>query len=193
MLDTRKIAEAISLVFNAPLVTMYAFAVLILFLNPPSSLFLFLVSALFGGILPIAIIFLMLKMGITHDMYASERRTRTKPFMGAIASYLLGIFVLTVFSAPSSLTALMACYFVNTLVMTVISLVWKISIHAVGISGPATFLTLQLGAIMLPFFILLLPVGWARLKLGAHDLKQVLAGALLTIPLTWVQVVLYLK
>jgi len=114
------------------------------------------------------IIFLMLRMGIIHDMYASERRTRTKPFMGAIASYLLGALVLTVFNAPSSLVALMACYFVNTLVMTVISLVWKISIHAVGISGPATFLTLQMGAIMLPLFILLLPVGWARLKLGAH-------------------------
>jgi len=191
--DTRKLAEAISLVFNAPLVTMYAFAVLIFFLNPPSSLFFFIVSTLFGSILPMTIIFLMLRMGIIHDMYASERRTRTKPFMGTIASYLLGALVLTVFNAPPSLVALMACYFVNTLVMTVISLVWKISIHAVGISGPATFLTLQMGAIMLPLFILLLPVGWARLKLGAHDLKQVVAGALLTILLTWVQVLLYLR
>lgn len=192
-MDTRKLAEAISLVFNAPLVTMYAFAVLIFFLNPPSSLFFFIVSTLFGSILPMTIIFLMLRMGIIHDMYASERRTRTKPFMGTIASYLLGALVLTVFNAPPSLVALMACYFVNTLVMTVISLVWKISIHAVGISGPATFLTLQMGAIMLPLFILLLPVGWARLKLGAHDLKQVVAGALLTILLTWVQVLLYLR
>jgi len=181
------------LVFNAPLVTMYAFVVLIFFLNPPSSLFFFIVSALFGGILPMTTIFLMLRMGIVRDMYASERRTRTKSFMGTIASYLLGALVLTVFNAPPSLVALMAFYFVNTLVMTVISLVWKISIHAVGISGPATFLTLQMGAIMLPLSILLLPVGWARLKLGAHDLKQVVAGALLTILLTWVQVLLYLR
>lgn len=133
----------------------------------------------------------MVRRGDIPDIYASERQTRTKPFIGALASYLMGVFALKIVGAPQSLVALMACYFVNSLAMMIISRVWKISIHASGIAGPATFLVHQLGIRMLPFSMLLLPTAWARIKLGAHDLKQVIAGALLTIGLTLVQLELY--
>jgi hypothetical protein len=45
---------------------------------------------------------------------------------------------------------------------------------------------------MLPFFALLLPTAWARIQLGEHDLNQVMAGALLTIGLTLMQLELFL-
>jgi len=156
-------------------------------------LLLLIVSAFFAAIFPLMVIFFMVKMGVILDVYASERRTRTKPFLVAITSYLLGIIILTILGAPQSLVALMACYFVNSLVMVAISQVWKISIHTSGITGPATFLVHQLGLWMLPFFALIFPVGWSRVKLGAHDLSQLAAGALLTIGLTLVQLEIYLK
>jgi membrane-associated phospholipid phosphatase len=189
----RMTAEAISSILNAPLVTLYAFAILIFVLNPPSALLLFAVSAFFGSFLPILIVFSMMKTGVIPDFFASVRRTRTKPFVGVITSYLIGLVALALLHAPRSLVALMACYIVNSLVMLAITQFWKISIHASGVAGPATFLIHQHGAYMLPFLALLLPVGWARIKLKAHSVNQVAAGALLTIILTLVQAEFYLQ
>ena len=110
----RTTAEAMSSILNAPLVALYAFAILIFVLNPPSALLLFVISAFFGSFLPILMMLCMMKVGIIPDFYASVRRTRTKPFIGAIISYLTGLVALTLLQAPRSLVALMACYIVNS-------------------------------------------------------------------------------
>jgi hypothetical protein len=145
------------------------------------------ITTFFGAVLPLASTYYLLRKGIIKDIYATDRTTRTEPFLWALASYLLGVTALMMVEAPFVVTALMACYFGNALVMLLINLKWKISIHAVGVSGPITALVFQLGMKMLPFFILLLPVSWARLELKAHDKSQVAAGAILSSFLTWFQ------
>jgi len=185
-------AEAISAMLSAPLIAIYTFAFLIYFKHPSSPILLLTISFLFGSILPLATIIYMAKRGIIPDINASDRQTRMKPFIGAIASYLTGVAALTLVGAPQILIALMVCYFVNSLVMMAITRTWKISLHASGIAGPATFLVHELGLTMLPFFALLLPTAWARIQLGEHDLNQVMAGALLTIGLTLMQLELFL-
>jgi len=187
-----KIAEVISALLNAPLVAFFSFTILILVLNPISSLELLIISWVFGAILPFVILLGMALKGITSDIYASDRRTRTKPFLGAMISYLTGTIILVTLNSPQSLTALMMCYAINSFILLLITQVWKISIHTSGITGPATFLVHQIGNTMLPVFILLLPVTWARIKLKAHTRSQAIAGALLTIGLTLAQVEIYL-
>jgi membrane-associated phospholipid phosphatase len=86
----------------------------------------------------------------------------------------------------------MLCYAGNTLVMMLITRRWKISVHASGIAGPTTVLTESLGLWASVFFALLLPVGWARIRLKAHTPTQVLFGALVTIAATWLQLKIYL-
>jgi hypothetical protein len=110
-----------------------------------------------------------------------------------MSSYLMGVTVLLYVDAPFVVTALMACYFVNAIVMLFISLYWKISIHAVGVTGPITALVFQLGARMLPFFLLMLPLAWARIELKAHNKKQVAAGAIISSFLTWLQMAFYVN
>lgn len=188
----KRIAEAISAVLSAPLVAIYTFILLIFFVHPSSPALLLTISIFFGSILPLITILYMAKRGIIPDIYASDRETRTKPFIGAIASYIIGAITLVFVHAPQILVFLMVCYFVNSFVMMIITRIWKISIHVSGVAGPATFLVHQFGVTMLPFFMLLLPTAWARIKLGAHNLSQVMAGALLTIGLTFVQLELYL-
>jgi sulfopyruvate decarboxylase TPP-binding subunit len=85
----------------------------------------------------------------------------------------------------------MACYIVNGLVLLVITLKWKISIHTSGITSPVTALVYLLGTRMLPLFMLFLPVAWARLELKAHDKKQITAGAVISSVLTWLQMAFY--
>jgi membrane-associated phospholipid phosphatase len=134
----------------------------------------------------------MFKKTIIPDIFASERSTRKKPFIAILLCYSFGIITLVLINAPMNLVALFACYLVTSTVMMIINQFWKISIHASGISGPATFLTHQLGFGMIPFVLLILPISWARLKLKAHDIYQVAAGSLLAIVLTYVQLELYL-
>jgi membrane-associated phospholipid phosphatase len=192
MLDRRTVAEIISAVFNAPFVSLYAFLALILYLSAPGAPTLLLITAIFGTALPTGVILYMRKRGIIGDVYASERGTRFKPFLAALASYLAGMLLLLALGAPRSVTALMACYFVNTGIMTIITLKWKISIHASGVAGPATFFVYEFGPALLPLLFVILPVGWARITLGAHTRNQVLVGFFLTIALTWLQLAIYM-
>lgn len=186
------IAGAITGILNAPLITLYTFAYAIATLRPENSLALLLLAALFGTILPMGIILSMLRRGILKDVYASERETRFKPFLGAILSYLLGLAALIAIAAPQLIWVLMAGYLVNTIIMMIITLRWKISIHASGIAGPATYLVYAFGIQLWPVFLLIIPIGWSRLKLKAHTLGQVAAGFLLTTLLTYLQLRLYL-
>ena len=59
--------------------------------------------------------------------------------------------------------------------------------HASGVTGPSMMMTYVFGLSWLPFFLLAIPVGWARVKQGAHTSLQVVTGALLTIMTTWLQ------
>jgi membrane-associated phospholipid phosphatase len=133
------------------------------------------------------------KRGLISDFNVSERQERTKPFVGAAASYLAGGAALLFLKAPTIIIALMLCYACNTVIMLLITLRWKISIHASGIAGPTTALVYGIGTWTAVFFILLIPVGWARMQLKAHTPWQILAGALVTAIATWLQLRIYLS
>ena len=193
MKDPQKnLANAITAILNAPLISLYTFAYTIAALAPPNSLLIFLITTAFATLLPMAVIFYMFRRGQLGDMYAYERQTRFRPFMGAIACYLLGLITLLAASAPLLVLALMAGYMVNTIIMMLITLRWKISIHASGIAGPATFLVYAFGLQFWWMWLLILPVGWARLKLRAHTPSQVVVGFFLTVALTYLQLLVYL-
>jgi len=192
-LDKKQLARIISAAMNAPLIALLTFIPLILSQKVASPLTLVLITTFFGAVLPLLSTYYLVRRGIIPDIYASDRNTRTEPFLWAMSSYLMGVTVLLYVDAPFVVTALMACYFVNAIVMLFISLYWKISIHAVGVTGPITALVFQLGARMLPFFLLMLPVAWARIELKAHNKKQVAAGAIISSFLTWLQMAFYVN
>jgi membrane-associated phospholipid phosphatase len=145
----------------------------------------------FGTMVPLVMMYQLTKLGLISDFDVSERQERTRPLVGAAASYLAGSGVLLLLRAPTMIVALMLCYACNTVIMMLITLRWKISIHASGVAGPATALVYSMGAWAAVFFILLIPVGWARVQLKAHTPWQVFAGALVTAIATWLQLKIY--
>jgi membrane-associated phospholipid phosphatase len=186
------LAELLTFIFNPPIVAAPAFLYLILLQKPADPLTVAAVSLLFGALIPLSIVYGLSKRRIIPDLWASQRETRVIPFAGAICSYFLGSAVLMAEESPAIITALMLCYVGNTVIMMLISLKWKISVHASGIAGPITTLIYALGVTALPPLFLVVPVGWARIRLKAHTLAQVAAGALLTILATWIQMSIYL-
>jgi membrane-associated phospholipid phosphatase len=179
-LESRGYAELISFVFNPPIVAAPAFLYLILLQTPVNSPTLAVISVMFGALVPLSIVYGLSKLRIIPDLWASQLETRAIPFTGAIFSYLLGSAALAIENSPAIITALMLCYVGNTVIMMLISLKWKISVHASGVAGPVTALIYVLGVVALALLFLIVPVGWARIRLKAHTLPQVAAGALLT-------------
>ena len=192
-INTRKAANIVSFGLNAPAVALITFLVLLAGKNTSRFWPDFIVTASFGIILPLLILYYLRKRGVIADFFASNKRGRLIPFVGAIASYVVGTAVLLLVGASPIIIAVMFCYFGNSFVMMVITLKWKISIHTSGITGPATALVYLQGFVWSPFFLLAIPVGWARMKLGAHTLDQVIAGAVLTIATTWLQLEILLN
>ena len=138
-------------------------------------------------------LYLLARSGATSGIDVPERESRLLPFAMAMAGYSAGSLLLLIMHAPVLLTAFMLCYLVNTAVMTLISLTWKISIHATGIAGPAVILFYALGVASLPFLLLVIPVAWARISLKAHTAMQVVAGFTVTPVITYIQLLVYVS
>ena len=73
------------------------------------------------------------------------------------------------------------------LIVAIISYWWKISIHTASMACSLVALRYKFGAIISPFYLLLLFVGQARIVLRRHTIAQAIAGALLGIVLTAIQ------
>jgi len=192
-MNKKQIASGVSALLNAPLITFFTFIPVIMVSSISNFINIIMITSFFGCIFPLVGVLIMLKKKIIKDFYATDRETRIKPFIWSIISYLLGLICLYNYKAPLVVTALMACYVVNGIILLVITLKWKISIHASGITSPVTALIYILGRSMLPFLLLILPVAWARLELNAHNKLQITAGAVISSILTWIQMFLYLN
>jgi membrane-associated phospholipid phosphatase len=187
-------ASMISLVFNPAVIAAFTFLILLYPLRDIQA-FLSLVGICitFGTLVPLVMMCQLSRRGLISDFYVSEKEERARPFAGAIASYVVGSIALLLVRAPTIVTALMLCYVGNTVIMMLITLRWKISVHASGIAGPTTALVYGVGIWTAVFFALLFPVGWARLRLKAHTPWQMLAGALVTVTATWIQLIIYIS
>jgi membrane-associated phospholipid phosphatase len=125
--------------------------------------------------------------GLDYDI--PERRARARPFEVAILSYLIGFLILVTLKTSIFVSGLMLAYLINTSAMFLITLVWKISVHAAGVTGPLSFLVFRLGPVWGFLYLLVIPVGLIRLRLGQHTVLQVLTGAVLSAALTWVEII----
>ena len=187
-----KLASVISLVFNPAVTAAFTFLILLYPLQSIQTFLLLMATCItFGTLVPLMMMLQLTKSGVISDFNVSERRERTGPFVGAAASYLAGSGALLLLRAPTIVIALMLCYAGNTVIMMLITLRWKISIHASGVAGPTTALVYSIGTWALVFFVLLIPVGWARVQLKAHTPWQIFAGALVTAIVTWLQMKIY--
>lgn len=180
------LAQWISALGFAPVLSIPAFAAIILTERPglhgvAPELF---VSILFGFLFPSIAMYAFVKIkGISYD----NRQSRLLPLLSVAAVYFTGVLVVHEMALPINATVLMLCYGTNTLMIYLISLKWKISVHAMGVAGPASALIFSMGAMGGILGLLMLPVVWSRLYMGKHTPAQVASGGLLGYALTSVQ------
>jgi membrane-associated phospholipid phosphatase len=137
------------------------------------------VAALFASVLPYALILRGVRRGRLSDRNISLREQRVRFGGVAIASLLLGLAVVAAFDAPAEMVALLASIAVGVACGWVITLWWKISVHAAIAAGAATVLTLVFGPALLAAWPLVALIAWSRVQVGDHTPAQVLAGVAL--------------
>jgi membrane-associated phospholipid phosphatase len=140
------------------------------------GLWVLIAAIVFSTVLPLAYLVWLRAAGKVRTMDIDRKANRIRPLAVGILSYLAGFIILLVLQAPNLAAGLMFCYATNTLIVALITRYWKISIHAIGISGPLVALNFHFGWIMVPFYALILVVSTARVILGRHTIPQVVAG-----------------
>jgi hypothetical protein len=116
--------------------------------------------------------------GTITDLHMQERAQRIRPLMVTMGAMLTAIAILLAFNAPRLLPMFAFFSLLQILIITVITFVWQISLHAMSIGGAVVTAGALFGPVpALALSPLVVVVGAARLKLHRHTLSQVIAGA----------------
>lgn len=139
-----------------------------------------LLAAVFVAGIPGVLLWVATRAGRVVDMDVSRVEQRPLVLTLTLVSLLAGVALLVLAGAPRPLLVLLAAMAAGVLVAAVVSRFWKASIHTACAAGTCTVLVVfgpvWLGAVMTG---VALAVGWARVRTGAHDVAQVVAGALI--------------
>lgn len=150
-----------------------------------------LLTLLFLSLGPMAYILIAVRRGKISDLDVSRRAERVGPFLFGIASVTIGLFVLFYLQAPKNLETLLIITAISGVIMMVTTFWWKISIHASSLAASVTMLTALYGRGVLSAFALVVLVSWSRVVLRRHTVRQVIAGAVVSIVLA--VVILYVR
>lgn len=187
MKNNEKIAETLSVILSPVGV---AFISVIIFTFYPTNfpfsidLFLnFLLAIFFLCIFPIIAILYSYKKGKV-DIWVSEQSVRTPFYVVAVIGYIIAIIVFY-FLKNFNLFVLSVSYCLVTIAIMFGNYFRKISAHSAGVAGPITAITYNFGILAFPLFILIPLTIWARLKLRAHTLFEVVSGILIATIITF--------
>jgi len=146
----------------------------------------------FTCILPLSLILYMWKKGQVSDLYITNPKQRTMPYLYSIIGFIAWIFFIgKTMHAPSYLFVPAIGGTIALGLVTLINQYWKISAHLCGIGGLLGGILCYAMAIaswpiltVLIILIISLLLMYARIYLNAHSSGQVVAGYLLGLSCT---------
>ncbi|MBD2328842.1 hypothetical protein [Alkalinema sp. FACHB-956] len=191
----QKIAQVISDIFNPLVIASMTFFLLVTAsseLNWLLKILAYVITLLFSSLIVFGYVFYLKYLGVVKSTELVQREERIIPLTVALLSYALGYVLLTMLKMPLMLRGLMLCYAANTLMILIITRRWKISLHTTGIAGPIVALTYQFGLVMIPFYSLIPLVGLSRIVSQRQQVPQVVAGGLLGLVMTALQLHFFL-
>ncbi|MCD6301138.1 MAG: hypothetical protein J7L82_03605 [Staphylothermus sp.] len=182
MQRSKKIHEVISIVFSAPFIALYV--VLRVFFLYEFSIEQ-LIALVVGYILIPLLVPLIYSYKKNIEWDYPVREERIIPFTFVLLGYFFALMVLYMLNTYNEGIFLAMAYTLNGFVSFMISLKYKISIHVIGVMGPATYLLL-IGLVydFIALFILSILVSYSRYALNRHTPVQLLLGYVESIVIT---------
>ncbi len=184
MRDWRPAATALSIIFAAPFVALYV--VLSLLVGGEIGAWAAALSIAAYTVIPVAVTGLIaLKKGVEWDY--PERGSRVLPLALIELCYAAAFAAACLAGLGFHAVFLAASYMINGAAAWIITLRYKISLHVVGIAGPATYMLL-IGHVheALALYVFSALVAAARHHLGKHDAYQLILGYVLSVTLTYI-------
>ena len=193
-----RLASAVSYILNPLVFPPVAFTLIDAHFGagPVQLLWTFCVSLTFFCLVPLLYVVGMIRAGRTESLEVRDRASRLGPLLVGIGSYAVGALLLwrTVEGPALPLIVAFAALFpLNTAVILLINLRWKISLHMTSLAGfvsvllftaltvwrdlPAGIEAALTLATVGPLVLLVPLLMWARVRVGAHTPGQVVAGA----------------
>ena len=193
-----RLASAVSYVLNPLVFPPVAFTLIDAHFGagPVQLLWTFGVSLTFFCLVPLLYVVGMIRAGRAESLEVRDRASRLGPLLVGIGSYAVGALLLwrTVEGPALPLIVAFAALFpLNTAVILLINLRWKISLHMTSLAGfvsvllftaltvwrdlPAGIEAALTLATVGPLVLLVPLLMWARVRVGAHTPGQVVAGA----------------
>ena len=119
------------------------------------------------------------------DIDISERRDRIVPLMLASLGAIIGAYLVQ--TKLSNQTFAEMSFILVTLLMTLtlVTTIWKISLHAATLSALSSLLVLYRGEVFALGYLFLPLIFWSRLSLKQHTKWQLIAGTLVGAGLTF--------
>jgi membrane-associated phospholipid phosphatase len=178
----RRIYELVSVVFSAPFIALYV--VIRVYLSGLIGTSDLVQSIIWLTIIPVLVpVYYSVRLGVEWDY--PKREDRLIPFLIINLGYLYLYVLLLLLDCGKPVLFLAASYLINGFAAWAISMKYKISIHMIGISGPATyFLLLGYSPDATALYAIGLLTGYARSRLGRHSLSQLIGGYVQGIILT---------
>jgi membrane-associated phospholipid phosphatase len=208
-----RIANTLSYVINPLVLPPIGFGLILWHFDAPAAEVAWVVGValVFFCLVPLGHLLHTVRRGGAASIELRQRETRTGPFVVGIASYFIGVAVLA-FTGQTALPLLIALallFPLNTAVILLINLRFKISLHMTGLAG---FVSILLFAALLvsdalppregdllrvatvaPLLLLLPLLMWARVRVGAHSPAEVTAGAVFGLVVPFVELAVIVR
>lgn len=133
--------------------------------------------ALASSILPMMVIVWGARSGRWDGRHVRNREGRLIPFLVLIVLSGVGLVVLIVSGAPGVMIALDISLLGGLLATGLITIWWKVSMHAAVAAGAVMILSAVYAAELLVLWVFVAAVGWSRVHLRDHTVAQVVVGA----------------
>ena len=180
MVDKEKFARRMSQVLNP--VSVLGIVIVLVSLKASGSgtwiVLCALIALFFTVFAPWFAVLHMRRRGEISELFIPERRDRLHPLFFFMASSYLGVGILYLIHSPPVLYALMACVAVQGTIALLITMRWKISLHAMGLWASFAIVIALYGS---SGWWAVVPAGmasWARLVLRVHSVSQILVGSI---------------
>jgi hypothetical protein len=148
--------------------------------SPAEALRFGAIAVLFATLIPFAYLVRGVRRRQLTDIHVRRREQRALPLAIAIGSAAVLVGLLIWLGAPRDLVALIGAMILGLGISLLVTLFWKISVHAGSVAGALVILAMVAGpGILLAATVVVGLVAWSRVELGDHTVWQVLGGALL--------------
>jgi len=173
-----KFAKIVSYIFDGSFISIPIFLLICLIVvdNKLEAVGWAFLCLLFGVVIPYLYISFLYKKKEIDSMHIPQKENRIKPLLLTCASYIVCFIILYVLDGPIFLKSIFAISIVSTIILTIITYFWKISLHTSWITFIVITFNILFGRWMLLMIPLIPVIGWARVRIKEHTVNQVIFG-----------------